>query len=222
MTTPIYIIGAGGFAREVAFLLSEITRQKQESYALKGFTSEQKGELSFDGKVFPILTHQELLSSLDESNRVAVALGIGTPKVSFRVLAQYLSHPSAKELSFPNLIHPGFVGSRASIEWGKGNIVTAGVIFTLDIKVGSFNIFNLSTTVGHDVKIGSYNVLNPGCNISGSVKIEDRILIGTNATVLQGLQLESDIIVGAGAVVTKNLARNFVYVGNPAKPLRPL
>lgn len=222
MTTPIYIIGAGGFAREVAFLLSEITRLKQDSYALKGFTSEQVGELSFEGKVFPVLTHQELLSSLHEGNRVAVALGIGTPKISFKVLAQYLSHPSAPKLSFPNLIHPGFIGLPKAIEWGKGNIVTAGVIFTLDIKIGSFNIFNLSTTVGHDVEIGSYNVLNPGCNISGSVKIEDRILIGTNATILQGLQVKSDTIVGAGSVVTKDLANNFVYVGNPAKPLRPL
>ena len=176
--------------------------------------------MAHEGKTFPILGEDDFLDSLESTT--AVALGIGAPHVSHKILMKFQNHPRGKHLTYPNLIHPSFVGSRSSVKWGQGNIVTAGVTFTVDIEVGSFNVFNLATTVGHDVRVGSFNVFNPGCNVSGSVEMGDRALVGTNATVLQGLRLESDLIVGAGSVVTKDLEGHHVYVGNPAKVLKEL
>lgn len=54
--------------------------------------------------------------------------------------------------------------------------------------------------------------------------------IGANATVLAGITIEEQVMVGAGAVVTRNVPRNAVVVGNPARivsyagarPLAPL
>jgi UDP-2-acetamido-3-amino-2,3-dideoxy-glucuronate N-acetyltransferase len=41
--------------------------------------------------------------------------------------------------------------------------------------------------------------------------------IGANATILPGITLEEQVMVGAGAVVTRNVPRNAVVAGNPAR-----
>ena len=41
--------------------------------------------------------------------------------------------------------------------------------------------------------------------------------IGANATILPGITIEEQVMVGAGAVVTRNVPRNAVVAGNPAR-----
>lgn len=41
--------------------------------------------------------------------------------------------------------------------------------------------------------------------------------IGANATILPGLTIDEDVMVGAGAVVTRNVPRNAIVTGNPAR-----
>lgn len=41
--------------------------------------------------------------------------------------------------------------------------------------------------------------------------------IGANATILPGLTIDEQVMVGAGAVVTRNVPRNSVVAGNPAR-----
>ena len=57
----------------------------------------------------------------------------------------------------------------------------------------------------------------PGASIAGRVKIGDFATIGTNATVLPDINIDAGAYVGAGAVVTKNVKKNQIVVGNPAR-----
>lgn len=41
--------------------------------------------------------------------------------------------------------------------------------------------------------------------------------IGANATILPGVTIEEDVMVGAGAVVTRDVPRNAIVTGNPAR-----
>jgi acetyltransferase-like isoleucine patch superfamily enzyme len=52
-------------------------------------------------------------------------------------------------------------------------------------------------------------------------KIGNRVSIGTNATILP-VVICDEVVVGAGAVVTKDITQPGIYVGNPARLLRPL
>jgi acetyltransferase-like isoleucine patch superfamily enzyme len=58
-------------------------------------------------------------------------------------------------------------------------------------------------------------------NLWRSTKLGNEISIGTNATILP-VAICDRVVVGAGAVVTKDLTEPGVYVGNPARLLRPL
>jgi serine acetyltransferase len=97
--------------------------------------------------------------------------------------------------------------------------VTAGCIFTCDIRVGDFNLFNLQTTVGHDAQIASGCVINPSVNLSGGVVVGDRVLIGTGAQILENRTIGSGATIGAGAVVTRDVEAGTTVVGVPAKPI---
>jgi sugar O-acyltransferase (sialic acid O-acetyltransferase NeuD family) len=213
----IYILGSGGFAKEVYFLINDINQDLEiPIYNFKGFidkTIELK-EIKIGEKSFPVNSEEDFLNS-ETSSSICLAIGIGNPSILEKIYNRFFG-----KYSFPNLIHPNFVGHIETIELGVGNIITAGCIFTVDVKIGSFNIFNLNTTVGHDTVIGSFNVINPGVNISGGVALGNKNLIGTNATILQYLTFGDNSILGAGAVLSKNLESNWVAVGIPAKPVK--
>lgn len=51
--------------------------------------------------------------------------------------------------------------------------------------------------------------------------IGNHVSIGTNATILPVI-IADNVVIGAGAVVTKDINESGVYVGNPARKLRPL
>ena len=54
-----------------------------------------------------------------------------------------------------------------------------------------------------------------------STQIGNNVSIGSNATILP-VQICDGCVIGAGAVVTKNITEPGVYVGNPAKFIKPL
>ncbi len=72
-------------------------------------------------------------------------------------------------------------------------------------------------TIGSQVTVG-HNVVLHGCTI------EDNCLIGMGAIILDGVHIEKNVFIAAGALVSPNktLASGYLYVGSPARKLRPL
>ena len=207
----IVIIGSGGFAKEVAFLIDEINKERQQ-WDLLGFIDSNIEE--FNGKYKTIQNDNWLKNTNEEIN---VAFGIGSPKINKKI---YQAICQNKNIRFPNLIHPNVVGDWTDIKLGKGNLICATNSLTTNISIGDFNIINLNCTIGHDCQIGNFNIMNPSVNISGGVKLSNSIEIGTNATVLQYKNICSNVIIGASSLVTKNITEAGTYVGLPVKKIK--
>lgn len=211
MNRKLYIIGTGGFAKEVAQLASEI-QQGRPTWTAIEYLCERVDEI---GKPMPfadVTNTDDILERLDVD--ADFAIGIGIPTVRRRIATRLAGHARLKA---PSLVHPLASLDPRHVRLGCGNLVTFGTAFTCDIDVGDFNVFNLNTTVGHDCRIGSFNVINPGCNISGNTKLADACLLGTGCQVLEGLSICSDVIIGGGALVTKSITEPGTYVGVPAR-----
>lgn len=71
--------------------------------------------------------------------------------------------------------------------------------------------------VGENVTIGHRVVLH-GCHVGS------HCLIGIGAIVMDGAVIEDEVILGAGSLVPprRTLEAGFLYVGSPAKRVRPL
>ena len=204
----IVIIGSGGFAKEVAFLIDEINRDKP-TWNILGFIDNNVRETNGKYKIFQ---NDEYL--FNTTNELNVVFGIGNPALLEKL---YLKFSKNKKLKFPNLIHPNVSGDWERINLGEGNIICASNTFTTDIVIGNCNIINLDCTIGHDTAIGNFNVLNPSVNVSGGVKIGNKNLLGTSSTILQYLKINNNITIGAGALLTKNAEEEGIYIGSPAK-----
>lgn len=72
---------------------------------------------------------------------------------------------------------------------------------------------------GHDLNIDKRNDVNPD---SFPVCIGENVFIGSNVSILKGVQIGDNSVIGNGSVVTKNIPKNVVAAGNPAKIIRNL
>lgn len=212
----IAILGAGGQAREILWLIRDINRE-HPTYEFLGYIVNDVSKLGkYDTREHLLGDESWLQTNRDQVD--CLAIGIGTPAVRGKV-ADNLTQ-QFPEIEWPALIHPQSVLDRETCILHPGALLSAGAICTTNITLGPFSLVNFGSTVGHDTQIGKACVVNPGANISGGVVVEDGVLVGTGAQVLQYLCIGAGATVGAGAVVINDVAAGSTVVGIPAKPIR--
>ena len=204
----IVIIGAGDFAREVAWAVERINRQSVK-WNLVGFVDDGDMETSVAG--YPVLGKTDWLSRYEEELYAVCAVGTGAvrKRIWERLEAYKNVHPAT-------LIDPAAIVGKGC-EIGEGSIICAGTILTVDVKIGAHCIVNLNCTLGHDCVLEPYCTVNPGTNISGKVHIGRCTDIGTGTKVVQGKTIAPDVILGAGTVVSSDIRESGTYVGVPAR-----
>lgn len=205
---PICILGNGGCAREVFTLI-----RQAGGYKVCAFVDRTSGEpVQFTHETIPVLSEEDFRLRYPEGS-TELAMGVADPSLMAKLAHAFANY------SFPNIFHPSAIVDRDDNFFGRGNLITAGVIFEIGIRAGNFNFFNMAATIGHDTVIGDFNVINPGSNISGGVQLGNRNLIGVGSAVLQYLSIGNDCIVGAAALVTKNIPDGRKVIGVPARPV---
>lgn len=210
----LFIIGAGGHAREIAYLIEDINIAERQ-WNILGFISNDDAEIGNTMMGYEIFPERILKKRKTEQLNLVIA--IGNSRTVKKIHCELMGLKS--NIEFPNIIHPRVVPNLRGTSMGIGNIICAGNIFTTDIQIGSFNCINRACNISHDVRIADYCIINPGVNLSGGVEIEKGCLIGTGATILQYLKIGAYSVIGAGAVVTRNVRKNRTVVGVPAKEI---
>jgi len=56
--------------------------------------------------------------------------------------------------------------------------------------------------------------------VSKKVVVEDNVFIGMDCVVLKGVTIGKNSVIGAGSIVTKDIPRNCIASGIPAKVIR--
>lgn len=209
----ILIIGAGGLAREMKWLIEEIDAGKGELKFVGYIVSDLSAVGEHDSKEEILGDYEWIKNNHDKFD--GIVLGIGSPSHRLKVVREVAA--VSENVNWPTLIHPSVSIDRTSNTIGQGCVLCAGVRITVNTKIADFALMNLNVTVGHEAKVGSGVVINPGANISGGVVLGEGALVGTGAQVLQYLTIGQSGVVGAGAVVTRNVAPASTVVGIPAK-----
>jgi len=207
----LYIIGAGGFGREVAWLVERINQIKP-TWNLKGFIDDNESKWGSSEGGYPVCGGIEYLA---RQSHVYAVCAIGAASVRQKVLEILLDSP----VKFATLVDPSVILSER-VKLGAGTIICAGTILTVDIEIGDHVIINLSCTIGHDCRIQNYVTIYPTVNVSGNVHVGECTEIGTGTQIIQGKSIAPHTIIGAGAVVVRDLTESGAYVGCPAKRIK--
>ena len=210
---PIVILGAGGFAREIAQLIRDINAGGRDIWTIVGFWDKDTGRHGQTLNGVPILGSEELKRYLPDLSATAA---IGDPKIKSRAVEEAVELGCA----FPSLVHPRVVYDQSTVDIGPGSIICAGNILTVNISIGAHVIVNLDCTIGHDCAIEDFVTVSPGCHLSGNSIVRQGAFLGTGAVLVEKREIGEYSTVGAGAVVTKNIPPNATAVGVPARPLK--
>ena len=204
----LYIFGAGGHGREVAWLAEQAWAGNVEVV----FLVDDVTYLSDPINGISVRLVHDIVASGGDGYVVAV----GDAALRRRAAAAC----QAVGLQAVALVHPRVEASRF-VSVGMGSVVCAGSTLTTNITLGEHVHVNVDCTISHDVHIGDFSTLSPGVHVSGHVQIGCDVFIGTGANIINGsagapLVIGDGALIAAGACVTKSVEAGALMAGVPA------
>lgn len=208
MPNNLFIVGAGGFGREVYYWAKDIN--------CKGARWNDIKFLDYDNSALDLYNMSHLLlGSEDDYSFTAddyVVCAVADPLRKLQIYSKL----NRRGVNITSLIHPTVVlGGNNRI--GKGVILCPGVVITTNVIINDYVSINCLTSVGHDVVIGIGSTINGHCDITGNVSIEEGVFIGSSASILPGATVGRYSIVGAGSLVLNKVKENTTVFGVPSK-----
>jgi acetyltransferase EpsM len=241
----LYIIGAGGFGREVADTVSEINKASSGSVGgVVGDTiADRAGISTLSQPVDPFLNGPvyRVAGFIDDDESL---WGKAVNGIDVKGGVEYLrSHvsggdkpcaviaiadPRIKEgiaeklngcVAWVNIIHPlAFFMNTATL--GTGVVVQQFASVNANAKVGDHCLINSHTVVGHDAVLEDCVSIMHSVGAMGFCTLKTRSYIGAGAVMIQNVVIGEDATVGAGAVVIRDVPPWATVVGNPARIIK--
>lgn len=204
----LYIVGAGGFGREVYTWLSHMPETSVD-WKLCGFLDDNLEALKgFDYSV-PVCGR---VSEYTIQPNDCFVCGLGAVELKKRVCGDLIGRGA----QFITLVHPTAIIGQ-NVQLGAGVVICPGVTLTCDIAVGAMTMVNCHSTVGHDARIGPWVTISAHCDLTGYTRVEEGAFLGSRVTVIPGKQVGSSAVVGAGSVVIRDVPPEVTVFGNPAR-----
>ena len=115
------------------------------------------------------------------------------------------------------------ISKKNTIKIGKHVYIGNNCHLAADAIIGN-NIMLASyvSLVGGDHKIDYINtpIRYSGRDKFRTIHIHDDVWVGHGAIIMHGVTINSGAVIAAGAVVTKDVEKNMIVGGNPAKKIR--
>ena len=205
-TKEIYILGAGGMAREAY----QIYKDNKTNILIKSFIVNLEKNQIREIYSIPVKSENDL------ANNGLLIAAIGSP-----IRKTWVNQLENKNFKFDTIIHRSAnIGTGTKI--GTGSIICANAVLTCDLQIGNHSIINVNSSIHHDCEIGNFVTIGPGSNIVGRVHINDESFIGAGVTVIPGITIGKSVLIGAGSVVVSDIPDYVVAYGVPAKIIRKI
>ena len=207
----LYIIGAGGFGREVLCYARDVGRDftTGEAFAVAGFIDDNRQALDGHAVGTSVVASLAEVAITDDTRFI---IAIGDPRVRWRIAGAL----AARGAQFVTLVHPtAYVAAGSHI--GRGCVIGPFAFIGPNVRVGSHVIFNTYTSAGHDAVVGSCTVMSPYAVVNGNTVVGTGAFFGTHATLVLGRRLGAWAKLGAGAVALADIADGSMAIGVPAK-----
>jgi len=222
--THLFIVGTGGFGREVLWAAKEYSSGNSCNYYISQFFLDDNKNLlnTVICNTTVVGTIEDLPNLVTLTKPAGIICGVGSNELR-RLFVERIEKTGLlkNKLHFATIVHPS-VSMSKFVEIGEGSVVCAGCILTTQVTIGKHCNLNLDSTFGHDVVVKDFCNISPGCHLSGYVTLEEGVDLGTGVNILPHVTIGKNSVVGAGATVTKDIPDNVLCVGTPAKPIKDL
>lgn len=135
--------------------------------------------------------------------------------------------PLADITKYNARIEPGAI-IREMVEIGDNCVIMMGAVLNIGSVIGARTMIDMNVVVGGRAIVGKDSHIGAGTVLAGVVEppnaepviIGDNVLIGANAVVLEGIKVGNGAVVAAGSVVVRDVEKNTVVAGVPAKVIK--
>jgi sugar O-acyltransferase (sialic acid O-acetyltransferase NeuD family) len=219
-----YLFGAGGFSREVLWLLDECSAAQSLPWLPTAFVDRDgSGAVGSEISGLPVLSETDFIALGDEPGACIIALG--DPAIRRRIVSQI--EKERPHVTFPTLVHPSVRTPRGSMRpsIGKGCLISSGCLLSCDTQIGDFVVVNWDCSIGHDSHIGSFTTLSPSVRIAGNVFVGEEAYFGAQSCTAERITVGDRVRLGAGCTLIKSAPEpgtllTGVYIGQPGMRLR--
>lgn len=211
----LLIVGAGGFARETAAAVAAVNAVTP-TWRLRGFLDDDPALHGTRRVDVPVIGGTDLVAELTDA---AVVVCVGNPR-NYRSRQRLVDRFGLAQQRYATIVHPSArIGVGCTV--GPGSVLLAGVDLTADVAVGAHVAVMPQVVLTHDNLIGPYATIASGVRLGGGVRLGDGVYVGAGALLRDGVTVGAWSQVGMGAVVLRDVPAGEVWVGAPARFLRP-
>jgi sugar O-acyltransferase (sialic acid O-acetyltransferase NeuD family) len=213
VTERLILLGAGDFAREVIWLISEMKTTQDWEFAGLLDDNPERATSILRTNGFGQRVLGKIIDYAPKPQDCFVC-AIGNPKAKLTVAEQI----AARGGKFVNLIHPtAAIGPGCTL--GNGIIVCRNAVITTNVTIADHVHINLAATCGHDAVIGEGCTLSGHCDVTGHAILERGVFLGSHASVTPSVRVGEFAVVGAGSVAFRNVPSGQTLLGVPGKSL---
>jgi sugar O-acyltransferase (sialic acid O-acetyltransferase NeuD family) len=209
--SELFLLGAGGFGREVAAMVQH-TNGVAHTWDLLGFLDDNAALHGRTMGGLTILGGLEVLSAYPDA---LCACCVADPAVRKSIVERAAGF-GAKWATLVH--HTAVIMHSATI--GEGCILQPFSAVTADACVGEHVHVNYHSAIGHDGRVGDYVTLSSYVDITGKVTLGEGVFVGSGASILPGISVGSYAVIGGGALVHRDVAAWTVAVGVPARVIK--
>lgn len=202
----LWIIGAGGFGREV-FGAAKSAIGCGTEWEVAGFLNDIADALD----AFPEFPRIAAGTGYEPQEDDVFTCAIGDMPGRRIVCERFRAHGAR----FINLVQTHAFLS-PSVTLGEGVIVEALAGIGAGACIGDFSTVLSHANIGHDSHIGAYVSVAPFAAILGRTSVGDGVTLGCHAVVLPDVKIGPGATIGAGSVVVKDVPAGATVFGVPA------
>lgn len=210
----LVVVGASGAGRRVVDIVQDCNDEHRR-YRLIGVLDDNISDANMEQLRRMNVAHLGGVRDwLDRSPRCHFVVGIGDSATrSFIDRAMTEAGHSAA-----SIVHPAAHVSRHAVI-GAGTVISPNVEISTNVTLGRHVHITANAAISHDCVLADFVNVNPGAVLAGNVMVGAGATVGAGAVVRQGLSVGEGATVGAAACVVRDVPRDAVVVGVPARPL---
>ena len=205
--------------------------QNKKEITLKNYNNNQKIDMT-NKEFIEIMNTGKQVKSGSKVHLKMIELSNEAMKITSELNSNYKTPQQIRKLMSKlidqeldenfGLFPPFYTDCGKNIHIGKGVFINSGCKFQ---DQGGIYIGD-NSLIGHNTVIATLNhSLNPkerGDTIPKPVRIGKNVWIGAGVIILSGVNIGDNAVIGAGSIVTKDVPKDMIAVGNPAKVIKSI
>ena len=219
MSGALVIVGAGGFARETAQAV-RAARACGDGPELLGHLDDNPALHGGEVDGVPVLGGCDLVHRLLRDRPDArVVVCVGSPR-DYAVRARLVRRLGLPPQRYGTVVHPA-ASVAAGCSVGPGSVLLAQAVLTAAVRVGAHVAVMPQTVLTHDDVVQDFATVASGVRLGGGVRVGRGAYVGAGVLVREYAVIGDWSLLGMGSTVLGDVPPGEVWVGSPARRLRP-